>query len=268
MAAPASIAALTNKEVQFATANSAMRAAYQGAPLKAIFFSYNRCTFQAVGNSEVKTYRDLIGKTLAVSAPGSSEDLATKLMLQREGIPLTDVNLAVLGASPQRAAAFLAGQVQFSVLNPDLAVDLERRGANILGHFRDLLPIPWAGFATHEEIIRDQPDVVRAWIRASVRAVQYAKRNPAEMVEAGVRELGLDREVMQRAVELMLPAIDEDDPGGATEAALSTNARLDLEVLGIGGDPAELGKRVVDLAPLRQAQRELGIQCRGGYLCQ
>jgi ABC-type nitrate/sulfonate/bicarbonate transport system substrate-binding protein len=268
MAAPAAVAALTNREVQFATANSAMRAAYQGAPLKTVFYSYNRCTFYAVGAPEVRSYRDLVGKTLAVSAPGSSEDLASKLLLQREGIPLSDVNLAVLGQSPQRAQALVGGQVQFTVLNPDLAIDMERRGFNLLGHFRDLMPVPWAGFATHEDILRDQPDMVKAWLRASVRAVQFVRNNPAETVDIAVRELGLDPEVARRGLELALPAIDENDPGGLSEAGLITTARLDLEVLNLPGDPAELGKRVHDVTLLRQAQRELGIRCVGGYQCQ
>jgi ABC-type nitrate/sulfonate/bicarbonate transport system substrate-binding protein len=174
MAAPAAIAGLTNKEIQLSSAGSAVRAAYQGAPLRAVFFYYDRNTFLAVGAPEVKTYRT----------------------------------------------------------------------------------------------IRDQPDALKAWIRASIRALQLIRDNPGETADIAARELGLDRDVALRAIELQRPAVSADDPGGFTEAGLLLNAEMDLEAMGQAGDPAEFGKRAHDLTLLRQVQREMGIRCTRGYQCQ
>jgi hypothetical protein len=71
----------------------------------------------------------------------------------------------------------------------------------------------------------------------------------------------------RRAVELVLPAINADDPGGFTEAGLLLNTQLDMEALGMTGDPAEIGPRTQDVTLLRQVQRELGIRCTTGYQC-
>jgi ABC-type nitrate/sulfonate/bicarbonate transport system substrate-binding protein len=268
MAAPAAIAGLTNKEIQLSSAGSAVRAAYQGAPLRAVFFYYDRNTFLAVGAPEVKTYRDLRGKVAAVSAVAGSDDWGTKLLLRREGISLDEVNIVVLGQAPQRAAAMMAGQVQFSLMNPDVAVDMERKGFNVLGALGDVFPVPWSGFATHVDTIRDQPDALKAWIRASIRALQLIRDNPGETADIAARELGLDRDVALRAIELQRPAVSADDPGGFTEAGLLLNAEMDLEAMGQAGDPAEFGKRAHDLTLLRQVQREMGIRCTRGYQCQ
>ena len=268
MVSSAAIPALTNKEIQFATAGSGVRAAYQGAPLRGIFYQFNKTTFIATGTSEVKSYRDLPGKIIAVAAPGSSEDLASKLVLRREGIPLTDVQILPMGQGPQRAQAMLGGLVQFSMLNPDLAVEVERQGGTILGHMRDLMPIPWAGWAMHQDVLREQPELAKAWLRASVRGLRFVQQNPAEAGEIAVRELQLDPALVGRALELLLPAIGEDDPGGWTDAGLTMAVQLDSESVEISGDPGEVGRRVHDVTLLRTVQRELGIVCRQGAQCQ
>jgi NitT/TauT family transport system substrate-binding protein len=268
MPANAAIAAITNKEIQLASAGSGTRAAYQGAPLKGVFYYYNQNTLIAVGASDVRSYRDLPGKVIAIASPGSSEDWVIKLLLNREGIPVSDVQIAALGQGPQRVQALLAGQVQFSVLNADLAVDLERQGFNIIGDVRSLMPIPWSGFVVHQDLLREQPELIKRWIRAHVRTLQLMKQNPGDTAAIATRELALDPALALRAVELVLPAINDDDPGGFTEAGLLLNTQLDMEALGMSGDPAQIGPSTQDVTLLRQVQRELGIRCTTGYQCQ
>jgi NitT/TauT family transport system substrate-binding protein len=263
----AAIPAITNREIQLASAGSGVRAAFQGAPLRAIFYQYPRTNFIAVGSSEVKSYRDLPGKNIAVAAPGGSEDLAIKRLLRHEGIPLTDVQILPMGQSPQRAQAILLGQVHFTATNPDVAVHIARQGGNILGHLHEIMPVLWAGFVVHQDTLREQPELVKGWLRASVRGLLWVKQNPGAAAEIAVRELQLEPEVARQALDLILPVINDDDPGGWTDAGLLLSTQLDLEALGLPGDPAELGQRVHDVTPLRQAQRELGIHCRGGVEC-
>jgi NitT/TauT family transport system substrate-binding protein len=267
MSSNAAIPALTNKEVQLASAGSASRAAYQGAPLRGLLYHYNRNIAFAVGAPEVKSFRDLRGKVVAVANVGGSDDWIAKRFVQREGIPLTEVEIVALGQAPQRVQGMMAGQIQFSIMNPDLALEMERAGFNLLGPVGDIMPVPWSGFAAHTDMIREQPDVLKAWSRAMVRALQHIKRQPADAAAIGVQRFNADPEIARRAAELLGPAISDDDPGGFTEQSLILNTQLDLEAVGSAGDPAELGKRVHDMSILRQAQRELGIQCTTGYQC-
>jgi NitT/TauT family transport system substrate-binding protein len=266
MTSSAAIPALMNKEIQIGP--STVRASYQGAPARVLFYEFNKVTFLAVASPDVATYRDLAGKVVAVSSPGGSEDLALKLLLKREGVPLSDVQVVTTGPSHQRIQAMLAGQIQFSLLNPDLALDMERKGFRILGHVRDLMPVPFGPFSVHEDTLRAQPPWLKPWLRASIRGVQTVKKNPAEAAEIAIRDLGLDPEIAPRAVELIALAMDEDDPGGFTEAGLILGTQLDMEVLNLTGDPAELVQKAYDLTLLRQVQREIGIFCTTGYQCR
>jgi NitT/TauT family transport system substrate-binding protein len=268
MTSNAAIPAITNKQVHLAIGGSGVRAAYQGAPLRGIFYTFKQVTFLAIASPEVRSYRDLPGKVIAVSSPGGSDDWISKRLLQREGIPLADVQIVPLGQAPQRAQGILAGQVHFSAMSPDLAADLERRGFNNLGDLGEVMPLPWGGFVAHVDTIREQPDALKAWIRAHIRALQLTKRSPAEAAEVAIRELGVDREIALKAVQYLGPAISEDDPGGLTEASLLFNTQFDLDAVPVPGDPLDLGRRAHDLTLLRQAQREMGIRCTTGYQCQ
>jgi ABC-type nitrate/sulfonate/bicarbonate transport system substrate-binding protein len=268
MATSTAISALLAKEVQIGSAGSSVRAAYQGAPLRAIFYYYNYSTFQVVGASELKSFNDLRGKSIGVDSPGSSEDAALKLLLKSKDIPLSDVNVITLGPRSQRIPWILSGQVQFTLAHPDLAVELEQQGFNVLGNVRDILPIPWSGFAVHQDTLREQPELLKAWIRAGIRTLQFIKQNPSETVAIAVQELGMSSASAERALELLQPAISAEDPGGFTEAGLLLSTQIDLESNNLPGDPAELGKGTHDVTLLRQVQRELGIRCTTGYQCQ
>lgn len=265
----AAIPALTSGQVQFASGGSANRAAYQGAPLKTIFYGYTFPTFIAVGTQDVKSVEDVRGKTVAIASPGSSEDFAIRKLLQVHGIDVSEVNLISLGQGPQRVDGVMAGQIQFTVVNPDLAATLESEApVNILGGFGDILPIPFNGFAVTDDMLRQQPDVVLAWLRAHVRALQFIKQQPDDVATLAVQQFNLTPAVAANAVQFIEPAVSADDPGGTTRDALILNTQQDMQSLGMTGDPAQIGLPVHDFTLLRQAQRELGVSCTAGYQCQ
>jgi NitT/TauT family transport system substrate-binding protein len=267
MAPTASNAAITNKEIQFASSGSGIRAAYQGAPLRGVYYSWHGCNLIAVGGAGVDSYRDLKGKLAAVNGIGDSTHLVLNIVLESERIPPEDVSVIALGSAAARSQAITGGQVQFALFNADQAIKLESQGFKILGAARELLPIPWSGYITHEDTIRNEPNLVKGWLRAHVRALTLIKQNPAEAQDIAVQELQLTADVARRALELVIPAIDDDDPGGATEAAMTLLARQDLAMMNAPGDPAAIAKQVHDFSLLRQAQRELGIVCTRGYAC-
>jgi ABC-type nitrate/sulfonate/bicarbonate transport system substrate-binding protein len=263
----AAVPALTSKQVQFAVAGSSTRAAYEGAPLKTVFYSYHENTLIGVSTKDVTSFQDLKGKVLAVASPGSSEDFAIKRILTLQKIPVSDVQIVAIGTGAERATAMIAGQVQFTVVNADVAVDLERRGFTVLGDLRTMMAIPFSGFSVHEDTLRDQPDMVKAWLRAHVRALKFILDDPQGAADIAARELKLEPTLAKRAVELIVPAISTADLGGFTQDALILNTQQDLEALKRTDDPLPLGARVHDMTLLRQVQQELGLPCKGGYQC-
>ena len=131
MRATVSVPALVSGEVQFAVHGSAMTAAMRGAPLKAIFFTYNTSIMQFTVRPEIKKPEDLRGKIIAISSPGGSQDQATRLMLKKFGLdPDRDVKLllrlaghadkaiTVNTGAPSKQSVQLAPVAHNKVVNP------------------------------------------------------------------------------------------------------------------------------------------------------
>jgi len=267
MTSQVAIPALINKQVTFAAHGSAQRAAYQGAALTAIWYAWQYNTFYAVASKDIKTYQDLKGKVLAIASPGSSEDVIIHLLLKKEGISPDQVNIIAMGGGPQRVTAMIGGQVNFSVLNPDVTSELEEKGFTILGPLADVLPVPWSGFAVHKDTLRDQPDMIKGWLHAQEQALLFIKQNPTESAAIAMKEFELSQSVADKALKLLQPAISDDDPGGLTQAGLVLNTQVDMDALKLTGDPLALGEKVNDMGPLREVQRQMGIHCTKGFQC-
>ncbi|HLG72954.1 MAG TPA: ABC transporter substrate-binding protein [Chloroflexota bacterium] len=267
MTSQVAIPALTNKQIQFGAHGSAERAAYQGAPLKGVWYAWKYNTFYAIASKDVKTYKDLKGKVLAIASAGGSDDQVLHALLKREGIATSDVQILPMGGGPQRAKALVGGQAQFTLENPDVAVQLQEQGFTNLGSLGDVLPVPWSGFAVHTDTIRDQPQMLHGWLKAQTRALLFIKQNPKETADIAVKELDVTQDVAEKAIPLLTQAISDDDPGGLTQQGLIVNTQADMDALHLTGDPLELGRKVNDMAPLRAVQKELGIHCTGGLDC-
>ncbi len=267
MRASVSVPALLTGEIHFTVAGSAINAALKGAPFKAIYFSYNTSTFQFTVRPEVRGPEDLKGKIIAVSSPGASQYHATGLMLQKLGLdPARDVKLLPIGDAKARMIAMETGQVAGSANNPDIAAQLVRRGYRILTNSAEVYPVPFSGFSVNEEMIRKNPDVIRKWLRAHVRAILFIRQNPDDAAQVAAKEFRIDPGISREAARQALGFMDPADPGGFTEKGIRVHIVDSARRVGVDPDKVKISD-VVDVGFLREVQRGLGIHCRGGYLC-
>jgi NitT/TauT family transport system substrate-binding protein len=268
MRATVSVPALVSGEVQFAVHGSAMTAAMKGAPLKVIFFTYNTSIMQFTVRPEIKRPEDLRGKVIAISSPGGSQDQATRLMLKKFGLdPDRDVKLLAIGDARARVIGMETGQITGSANNVDIAAELVRKGYRILANSSEVYPVPFSGMASNDQFLRKSPENAKKWLRAHVRALLLMRQNPEEAAQIAARELKLDRDVAREATKQALGFMSADDPGGSTEQGLRLQIQYSAERLGVDPEKVKTAD-VADFTLLREVQRELGIQCRGGYQCQ
>ena len=268
MRATVSVPALVSGEVQFAVHGSAMTAAMRGAPLKAVFFTYNTSIMQFTVRPEIKRPEDLRGKVIAISSPGGSQDQATRLMLKKLGLdPDRDVKLLAIGDAKARVIGMETGQITGSANNVDIAAELVRKGYRIIANSAEVYPVPFSGMAAHDQFLKKNPEVAKKWLRAHVRALLLMRQNPEEAAQIAAKELKLDREVAREATKQALSFMSAEDPGGCTEQGIRLQIQYSSERLGIEPEKVKTAD-VADFTLLREVQRELGIHCRGGYQCQ
>jgi ABC-type nitrate/sulfonate/bicarbonate transport system substrate-binding protein len=265
MVSTAAIPAVINREVDLAAGGTAIVAAGQGAPLRAVFFPLNSSTFHlSVDPRKIREPKDLEGQTLGIASVANTQDVATRLMVRGLGVDPAALQYLPLGGESNRVTALLAGQIVGAANNPNVAVELRRQGYPIIANSASVMPIPFSGYGAHLDYLREKGPELRAWMRAMIRSLQYVRQNPDAAAEIAARPLDMDLEIARESVPLLVEVMYADDPGGFTETGMADLLRTLRE----SGEARDLTvDEVADVAPLREAQRSLGIQCRGGYKC-
>lgn len=245
-----------------ASAGSAMRVAARGAPLRAIFFPYYKCTFVLMGAPDIKSVPELKGKVIGNNAPGSTTELAASVVLENYGLnPKKDVKFFLAGGAETALAAMQQGIIQARPFNPDAAFVLKRKGFNVLAVLADFGPWPWGGYATSLPKLSQERDKIKRWVRAMVRSLVFMASRKEETLRIARDEFGYPRDVLEDALNVSAKAIDRGNPGGATDESLKKNIEVTIaEPLGLKEIPPLT--KLVDFSVLNEAQTELGIRKR------
>lgn len=245
-----------------ASAGSAMRTAARGADLKAIYFPYQRCTFVLMGAPGIKTVQDLKGKVIGNNAPGSTTELAAKMVLEHHGLnPQKDVKFFLAGGAETAVLAMQQGLIHARPLNPDAAFLLKKKGFNVLSVLADLGPWPWAGYATSGNKLTQERDKIKRWVRAMVKSLLHMTNKREDTIRIALQEFNHPRDVVEDALSVSLKAIDRNNPGGASEESLRKNIEQTIaEPLNLKEPPP--ASKLVGFSLLNEVHAELGIRSK------
>jgi NitT/TauT family transport system substrate-binding protein len=145
---------------------------------------------------EVRSIKDLIGKPVGVTAPGSSTDQLVKYILRQNNFEPQSIPV-VTGGTSAMVAALQQDHVWAGVTVDPIASKLERDGiAKVLYDTRtekgtrEIFGGPWpaGGFYTTAEFIQKRRQVVQSIVNGGVRALRYLKEHSPEEVAAAMPE--------------------------------------------------------------------------------
>ena len=173
-----------------ADSSSVIATAAKGADVKSVMSLLNSTGFSVVSlaSAGIKTPKDLEGKKLAVS-PGDPlgqlfRALAASNKLDMSTISFVQVDPAakVVSVLEKRVDALLGGaDDQFFLIKykgeTPAALRYADHGANIVG----------MTILTRESTIKDKADLVRRFVRATVRSWEEAKKDPEAAVDATMK---------------------------------------------------------------------------------
>ena len=173
-----------------ADSSSVIATAAKGAEVKSVMSLLNSTGFSVVSlaSAGIKTPKDLEGKKLAVS-PGDPlgqlfRALAASNKLDMSKISFVQVDPAakVVAVLEKRVDALLGGaDDQFFLIKykgeTPAALRYADHGANIVG----------MTILTRESTIKDKADLVRRFVRATVRSWEEARKNPENAVDATMK---------------------------------------------------------------------------------
>ena len=246
--------ALLSGEVEYhGVADSALRLAAKGAPLKSIFFSARLPNYFLMAKPEIKSVTELRGKYIAVSRFGGTTDLAARVALQSNGLdPQKDVVLIMIGLGNTRNAALMAGSVDANIANPPDNSMLKQKGFRELLFLGDAIEFPSNGFTTTERRLAEHRGQVKRLLRALYRGVLFAREKPEDTIKIVEREWKLDPAMARDSYTSIMKAASKD--GAASEAGLKVHIKLIQNAeKNIGDIPLN---KIVDFRVLEEVRRE------------
>jgi NitT/TauT family transport system substrate-binding protein len=143
-----------------------------------------------VGRERVDRFewQQLKGKEILSIRPGSTPDLFLEAALRRNGIdPRRDVKLVNNVANPARVGSWLAGQNRYAIFQEPDASQLELDGkAHFLASIGEAVGhMDCTSFMATDRYIRDNPEVIQAWINGIYRAQKWtASASISEIAKA------------------------------------------------------------------------------------
>ena len=152
----------------------------RGAALKIVMVFNDRPTYRLMARKDITSFADLKGKIVASSSPGASADALLQRLLEKRGlIPRKDLTIVYIGSSNITHRALVGGSVAAAVLVPPLDALAKESGFRELADFakEDLGPFIGGGVSVSDKFLRERPDVMARFLRATWRALRVIKTN-------------------------------------------------------------------------------------------
>jgi len=247
--------ALIAGEAQYhGLADSGLRLAARGLPLKAIFYAADRPMYYLVAQKDIRSVAELKGKRIGVSQFGGTSDLSARLALRHYGVePEKDALLIQIGAEGTRMAALRAGSVAAIIVPVPAVAVLKREGYNEVSFVGDVIEFASNGYTTTDQRIKEHPQEVKKVVRALYRGLRYAKENPEGTIGVIQKEWKVDPEIARESYRAIVKALNEDGIIGEKQLKVHFDIIRKSEK-NIGEIPVE---KVVDFRLLREVKREL-----------
>src|SRR5215470_412888 len=181
---------VANKDSTFAYVSAAalIKLAAQDAPIISV------ATIDATGteavlvrpDSGIKNFKDLEGKKVLTTA-GAGVNTFFPIAAQNAGIDVNKVELVNVAESAlvqsylQKLAPAMLGGID------DKPAEIEANGGQtpIIFNYADYgVYQPGYAIVTHKDLIKDNPDLVRRFVKATLMAVKAAKENPDACIQS------------------------------------------------------------------------------------
>ena len=230
-----------------------------GLPVRVVAGYLDNWPMTLIAQPELKSLKDLKGKTLGISSFGATPDVGARMMIKQAGIdPDKEIKILALGSDAARLTALKQRVVDVVVISPPADTQMEKQGYRILARAYELFSFPYLGLGTHTRKIKERPDEIRRVIKATIRANRFIRDHRDEAVKTLIAWGKVEREFAYASYDALKNLFNSD--GAIPEDGLKLvidqarrSAKVAREIA-----PSE----VVDLSFLREAQMELGIKAR------
>lgn len=170
--------AVLGDSADYVNHGSIVPAILRGVPMRVLLVDTDKPTAYIVTAPSIVSFKDLIGKTIAIEDFNGANALMVRDTLVANGIPLHSVNLRVLGPPPYRLQGLLSGAVDAAPLNFLQSREAQQQGFRILAYTGDFTSDIQVTAATATKKIQTSPHEVYKFVKATLKAQLFFFENP------------------------------------------------------------------------------------------
>jgi NitT/TauT family transport system substrate-binding protein len=165
-------------------AQGAMAAAARGADVKILGCSWVVVPHGIFVRDSINSLKDLKGKSIAVSAPGTFPELVAKAAFEKQHISYDDVKFASLGGDGDRYKALVAGVVDGAVVSNEYLPIAAKQGVKLLVPGSEAVPnfVRVCLFSTAKVLAARHADAVK-FLAAEMQGLRFALSHRDETIK-------------------------------------------------------------------------------------
>jgi NitT/TauT family transport system substrate-binding protein len=158
-------------------------AAARGLPFKGIFVTHERPLFWIIANPEIRRAEDLIGKTIAVDRLATLQDIIARDLIKRKGVNPERVTFIQTGSVSNSVQALSQNSVAAALLSLPHNVVMTQQGYREIASATEFnMRSASGGIATREAKLKQDPNGVKAVIRALFDSMEFNRKEKSWMV--------------------------------------------------------------------------------------
>jgi ABC-type nitrate/sulfonate/bicarbonate transport system substrate-binding protein len=167
--------------------------------------------YYLIATPGINRVEDLKGKVGANHSAATSADFAMRLGLRGIGLdPDRDVNLRVIGATNLRLIAMQQNQAQFTVISSAEREQAGKMGFKIVADLASKrIPYPHSGVISSHKILRERPDAMLRFGRATVEAIHFFKTQKAPSIAVLKKYVKTDPNTLDSAYTYIKSAVPD-----------------------------------------------------------
>ena len=164
----------------------------KGIPVVAVYQGEqtNVFNFIAKKDSEITKPQDLDGKKIAVVASGAPPHLMAKIMLLKSDVDYNSVNFIPTGSGGEISALLqgevdaMAGHMVHTFILKGMS---ELENMNVMWTEDHGADIPSNAIIVNEKMLKDNPELIKKFIRATDKGLKYGIQHPEETVDIFIK---------------------------------------------------------------------------------
>jgi NitT/TauT family transport system substrate-binding protein len=235
-----------NLQFSIASAEQILLARAQGLPVVYVMSWWQGYPVGVVAKVEhgIKSPQDLAGKRVGIPGTFGASYVGLRALLSVAGLSESDITLDSIGFNAVEAVA--TDQVQASVIYVNNEpIQLRARGYEVdVIPVNDYVQLSSNGLVTNEITMQENPELVRAMVRAILRGIEFTLNNPQETYEICkqyIENLAQADQQVQMAVLLASIEFWHNDPLGYSDPTAWENMQQVLLEMNLLTQPQDLG---------------------------